>query len=87
MRYEFNDSIHSGVTSLLWAPLAAKQATLRHEFLEVTTAAEVQNETDYLDELARYNQQATMHESRVIQELLGFYHVGVKLVQLTIARH
>lgn len=52
-------------------PVAAKQASVRHEFLEVTTMTEIQNETEFLDELARYNQQATQHESRVIQEPLG----------------
>lgn len=45
---------------------------MRHEYLEVTTASDITTEAEYLEELAAYNQQATQHETRVIQENLGY---------------
>ena len=45
---------------------------MRHEYLEVTTASDISTEAEYLEELAAYNQQATQHETRVIQENLGY---------------
>ena len=50
---------------------AAKQVSVRHEFLEVTTASDISTEAEYLEELSRYNQQANQHEIRVINECLG----------------
>ena len=52
-------------------PVTAKQATVRHEFLEVTTINEIMTEGDYLEELSKHNINATTHENRTIQELLG----------------
>lgn len=52
--------------------MAVKQASMRHEYLEVTTASDISTEAEYLEELAAYNQQATQHETRVIQENLGY---------------
>lgn len=52
--------------------VAVKQASMRHEYLEVTTAADIGTEAEYLEELAAYNQQATQHEMQVIQEKLGY---------------
>ena len=51
---------------------AEKQAMIRHEYLEVTTASDIQNEADYLTEIGNFNQQATLHEARTIQEHLSF---------------
>lgn len=45
---------------------------MRHEYLEVTTASDISTEAEYLEELAAYNQQATQHETQVIQENLGY---------------
>lgn len=50
---------------------AEKQAMIRHEYLEVTTASDIQNESDYLTEIGNFNQQATLHEARTIQEQLS----------------
>ena len=44
---------------------------VRHEFLEVTTTAEIESDAHYLEELSRFNIQATQHEARVIQEQFG----------------
>lgn len=41
---------------------------VRHEFLEVTTTAEIESDAHYLEELNRFNIQATQHEARVVQE-------------------
>ena len=51
--------------------VTAKQANVRHEYLEVMTTSEIANETEYLEELSKYNQDATRHETRVIQERLA----------------
>ena len=51
--------------------MAVQQATVRHEFLEVTTKNEIANEPDYLEELGKYNMMATAHEARTIQEHFG----------------
>ena len=44
---------------------------VRHEFLEVTTTAEIESDAHYLEELSRFNIQATQHEARVVQEQFG----------------
>ena len=52
-------------------PVTQKQSMVRHEFLEVTTTAEIESDAHYLEELSRFNIQATQHEARVIQEQFG----------------
>ncbi|CAL1139915.1 unnamed protein product [Cladocopium goreaui] len=51
-------------------PVTQKQSMVRHEFLEVTTTAEIESDAHYLEELSRFNIQATQHEARVIQEYM-----------------
>ena len=56
------------------ATVTSPQSSVRHEYLEVQTGTDILNESDYLDELAKFNQQATQHENRMLQEHLACKH-------------
>ena len=49
----------------------ALQPCVRHEHLEVTTLQDIVSEPDYLEELAKFNEEATRHENRMIQEYMN----------------